>query len=70
MEQSALSEKSRHSGWSESESKLLWETADEAQQQVDHLAGKGPDRIQQTAGKIGAEDGKIEGNRADRQHDL
>ena len=33
MEQSALSEKSRHSGWSESESKLLWETADEAQQQ-------------------------------------
>ena len=33
MEQSVLSEKSRHSGWSEAESKLLWETADEAQQQ-------------------------------------
>ena len=33
MEQSALSERSRHAGWSESESNLLWETADEAQQQ-------------------------------------
>ena len=55
MEQSALSEKSRHSGWSESESKLLWETADEAQQQglplkqvfeqIARQTGRRPNRI-------------------------
>jgi len=33
MEQSALPFKNKHAGWSETESNLLWETADEAQQQ-------------------------------------
>ena len=33
MEQTAIRTTRRHAGWSEEENRLLWETADEAQQQ-------------------------------------